>query len=344
MRGVTFQAPGEVRVEDVPEPALESPDDAIVQIEASGVCGSDLHIYHGRTPVEPGFTIGHEFVGTVLAAGPEVQRAAVGDRVLGCFHTACGTCRACLRGDYHRCLHGRTFGHGSFLGNLPGAQAEQVLVPRANMALRRVPDGMGRRGRAVRGRRDGHGLSRDLACRHARRRHGRGARAGAGRAVRRAGGARLGRDAGVRGRHGRPSAWRWRAGSAPCRSISPTKTQSAWSARRPTAPGSTSPWTRWGRGPAGARDQPGARRGDRLGGGCACEQRRGAARPHLAEGLTITTGLANVIAHVDRVLAMISAGLLDPSPLVTHRMSLDDAPQAYELFDRREALKVVLAP
>ncbi|HXW58420.1 MAG TPA: alcohol dehydrogenase catalytic domain-containing protein, partial [Solirubrobacteraceae bacterium] len=142
MRAVTFQAPGEVRVDDVAEPAIERPDDAVVRIEASGVCGSDLHIYHGRTPVEQGFTIGHEFVGTVIAAGPEVQRAAVGDRVLGCFHTACGTCRACLRGDYHRCLHGRTFGHGSFLGNLPGAQAEQVLVPRANMTLRRVPEGM----------------------------------------------------------------------------------------------------------------------------------------------------------------------------------------------------------
>ncbi|HXW59866.1 MAG TPA: zinc-binding dehydrogenase, partial [Solirubrobacteraceae bacterium] len=62
------------------------------------------------------------------------------------------------------------------------------------------------------------------------------------------------------------------------------------------------------------------------------------------KGITITTGLANVIAHVDRVLAMISAGLLDPAPLVTHRMSLDDAPEAYELFDRREALKVVLSP
>ena len=54
-------------------------------------------------PVEPGFTIGHEFVGTVLGAGADVERVAVGDRVLGCFHTACATCAACLRGDYHRC-------------------------------------------------------------------------------------------------------------------------------------------------------------------------------------------------------------------------------------------------
>ena len=74
MRAVTFQAPFEVRVEDRPEPTLEAPGDAIVRIEASGVCGSDLHIYHGRVKIEPGFTIGHEFVGTVLETGDAVSR------------------------------------------------------------------------------------------------------------------------------------------------------------------------------------------------------------------------------------------------------------------------------
>ena len=140
MRAVTFQAPEQVRVEDKPEPELAAPDDVIVDVESSGVCGSDLHIYHGRVPVEQGFTIGHEFVGTVLAAGEGVDRVAVGDRVVGCFHTACATCDPCLRGDYHRCANGQTFGHGSHLGNLQGAQAERLLVPRSNLTLRRVPD------------------------------------------------------------------------------------------------------------------------------------------------------------------------------------------------------------
>jgi threonine dehydrogenase-like Zn-dependent dehydrogenase len=72
MRAVTFQAPGEVRVDDVAEPEIVAATDAIVQIEASGVCGSDLHIYHGRVKIEPGFTIGHEYVGTVTAVGDEV--------------------------------------------------------------------------------------------------------------------------------------------------------------------------------------------------------------------------------------------------------------------------------
>ena len=80
MRAVTFQAPEVVRVEDVPEPELAEPTDAIVRIEASGVCGSDLHIYHGRVKIEPGFTIGHEYVGTIVATGDAVLRVAVGDR------------------------------------------------------------------------------------------------------------------------------------------------------------------------------------------------------------------------------------------------------------------------
>ena len=85
MRAVTFQAPGVVSVEERPEPQLIDPEDAIVRIDATGVCGSDLHIFHGRVQIEPGFTIGHEYVGTVLAAGDAVTRVSVGDRVLGCF-------------------------------------------------------------------------------------------------------------------------------------------------------------------------------------------------------------------------------------------------------------------
>src|SRR5919206_3401026 len=142
MQAVTFQAPGEVRVEERPEPELLAADDAVVQIEATGICGSDLHIYHGRVQIEPGFTIGHEFVGTVTAAGEAVTEVSEGDRVLGCYCTACGNCFFCRRGDYHKCDHGRVFGHGATLGSLQGAQAESVLVPNANLTLRRVPEGM----------------------------------------------------------------------------------------------------------------------------------------------------------------------------------------------------------
>src|SRR5918999_359861 len=142
MQAVTFQAPGEVRVEDRPEPELVERDDAVVRVEATGVCGSDLHIYHGRVVIEPGFTLGHEFVGTVVAAGDAVTDVAEGDRVLGCYCSACGNCFFCRRGDFHKCDDGRVFGHGKTLGSLQGAQAELVLVPHANLTLRRVPEGM----------------------------------------------------------------------------------------------------------------------------------------------------------------------------------------------------------
>ena len=76
MLAVTFQEPGRVAVEERPDPELQAPDDAIVRIEATGICGSDLHIYHGRVQIEPGFTIGHEFVGTVEAVGDSVTDVA----------------------------------------------------------------------------------------------------------------------------------------------------------------------------------------------------------------------------------------------------------------------------
>src|SRR3954453_7500675 len=143
MQAVTFQAPGEVRLDDRPEPQLTHTDDAVVRVEATGICGSDLHIYHGRVQIEPGFTLGHEFVGTVLSAGEAVTEVSEGDRVLGCYCSACGNCFFCRRGDFHKCDDGRVFGHGKTLGSLQGAQAEQVLVPHANLTLRRVPEGMG---------------------------------------------------------------------------------------------------------------------------------------------------------------------------------------------------------
>src|SRR5918992_3428364 len=142
VQAVTFQAPGEVRLEERPEPEPLERDDAVVRVEATGVCGSDLHIYHGRVQIEPGFILGHEFVGTVLAAGDGVTEVSEGDRVLGCYCSACGNCFFCRRGDYHKCDEGRVFGHGKTLGSLQGAQAEQVLVPHADLTLRRVPEGL----------------------------------------------------------------------------------------------------------------------------------------------------------------------------------------------------------
>ena len=344
MRAVTFQSPGEVRIEEKPEPEPRAADDAVVRVEASGICGSDLHIFHGRVPVEQGFTIGHEFVGTVLAAGEDVERVAVGDRVLGCFHTACGTCVACLRGDYHRCERGGVFGHGANLGGLEGAQAEQLLVPRANLTLRRVPDGVSDEVALFAGDVLGTGFH---AIEHA------GTRTGDSVAVLGLGpvglcavqAARAAGAAGVFAVDSVPQRLEMAAsfGATP---VHLTEEEPKRVIREATE----------GRGVdvvVDAVGDPGplamavslARNAGTVS-GVGAYAGVGEVPLGLAwlKGLTLRLGLANVIAHVDRVLALVEAGRLDPAPLVTHRMSLDDAAEAYALYDRREALKIVLTP
>lgn len=344
MRAVTFQAPGEVRVEDRPAPEPLAPDDAVVRVEASGICGSDLHIYHGRVPVEPGFTIGHEFTGTVVAAGEGVERVSVGDRVLGTFHTACATCPACLRGDYHRCRDGRTFGHGAHLGDLQGAQAEQLLVPRANLTLRRVPEGMPAEVALFAGDVMGTGFH---AIAHAGMRSGDTvAVVGLGpvglcavQAARAAGAQRVFAVDSVEQRLRMAE----RFGAVP---LHLTEDDPKRAVRADTdglgadivvdAVGDPEPLAL----------AIGLARDAGVVSGVGAYAGRGEVPLGLAwlKGLQLRLGLANVIAHVDRVLALMDKGTLDPSPLVTHRMPLDRAPEAYDLFDRREALKVILTP
>lgn len=344
MRAVTFQSPGQVAVQDVPEPALARPDDAIVQVAASGICGSDLHIYHGRVPVETGFTIGHELVGTVLEAGEEVERVGVGQRVVGCFHTACGTCVACVRGDYHRCLNGRTFGHGSKLGDLQGAQAERVLVPRANLTLRPVPEAMSDEVALFAGDVLGTGYH---AIAHA--------------------GLRSGDTAAVIGLGpvGLCAVQSARAAGATQVFAIDTVPERLDMARRFGAqalhlteddPKRAIRAATGGLGVDVAVDAVGdpaplalaisLARDAGVVSGIGAYAGRGEVPLGLAwlKGVTLRLGLANVIAHVDRVLAMISSGLLDPAPLVSTHMALRDAAEAYAMYDRREALKIVLIP
>ncbi len=343
MHAVTFQAPGEVALEQRPEPELGAADDAIVRIEATGICGSDLHIYHGRVPVERGFTIGHEFVGTVLAAGADVERVAVGERVLGCFHTACATCTSCIRGDYHRCERGRTFGHGSKLGDLQGAQAEQLLVPRANLTLRRVPEGMSADVALFAGDVMGTGYH---AVTHAGVRPGDTvAVLGLGpvglcavQAARAAGAAHvfaidtvedrlaMARQFGAEALHLTEQDPKRAIRAATGRGVDVTVDAVGDAGPLELAVSLTRD--------AGTVSGIGAYAGR-------AEVPLGLA---WLKGLTLRLGLANVIAHVDRVLALMAAGTLDPTPLVTHHMPLADAPEAYRLYDAREALKIVLTP
>ena len=344
MRAVTFQAANEVRVDEKPDPQVGAADEVLLRVEASGICGSDLHIYHGRVPVEQGFTIGHEYVGTVLDAGADVERVAVGDRVLGCFHTACATCAACLRGDYHRCERQRTFGHGSHLGDLQGAQAELLVVPRANLTLRRVPEGMSDEAALFAGDVMGTGYH---AVAHA------GMKAGDTVAV--LGLGPVGLCAVQSALAGGAvevfavdsvAARLEMAASFGATPIHLTEEEPKKAVRAATE----------GRGvdvvvdavgdPAPLAMAISLCRDAGTVSGIGAYAGKGEVPLGLAwlKGLQLRLGLANVIAHVDRVLALIEAGKLDPAPLVTHHMKLDEAAEAYEIYDNREALKIVLTP
>lgn len=344
MRAVTFQAPGEVRVDDVPEPELTAPDEAIVRVEASGICGSDLHIYHGRVVIEQGFTLGHEYVGTVTAAGDAVTRVSEGDRVLGTYCTACGECFFCRRGDFHKCDHGRVFGHGETLGSLQGAQAELLLVPNADLTLRAVPEGMSDDVALFAGDVMATGYHAVVEC---------GVEEGSVVAV-------LGL-----GPVGLCSVQSALAEGAAGVIAVDTVAQRLELARTLGAepvhlteedPRAAVKALTEGRGADATIDAVG--HPDALELACRLTRKAGTVSAtgvyaeridvHMGivwiKALTLKTGHANVIKHVDPVLERLSSGVLDPTSMVTHHMGLDEAADAYDIYDRREALKIVLRP
>ena len=139
MRAVTFQDVGRIELQDVPKPEIQEPDDVLLKVTTTAICGSDLHVLHGRIPgMLPGSILGHEFMGVIEAAGPEVKNFREGDRVLASFMIPCGTCWFCSRGSFNRCPDQRVFGYGAFLGDVNGGQAEYVRIPAADRCLHHI--------------------------------------------------------------------------------------------------------------------------------------------------------------------------------------------------------------
>ncbi|KUN39771.1 Zn-dependent alcohol dehydrogenase [Streptomyces longwoodensis] len=151
MKAVTWQGKRDVRVEEVPDPRIEEPTDAIIRITSSGLCGSDLHLYEVLTPfMTPGDILGHEPMGIVEEVGAGVPDLAVGDRVVVPFQIACGTCWMCLTGLPTQCettqvrsqgMGAPLFGYTRLYGAVPGAQAEYLRVPQAQFGPIKVPEG-----------------------------------------------------------------------------------------------------------------------------------------------------------------------------------------------------------
>ncbi len=160
MKALVWHDPKDVRCDEIPDPRIEHPRDAIVKVTSCAICGSDLHLYDGFMPgMKNGDVIGHEFMGEVMEVGPEAKgQLKVGDRIVVPFTIFCGECQQCRRGNYSLCetsnrnkdlaskAFGRTtaglFGYTHLTGGYPGGQAEYVRVPYADHTHIKVPNGL----------------------------------------------------------------------------------------------------------------------------------------------------------------------------------------------------------
>ena len=151
MRALTWQGRRDVRVDDVPDPTIQHPTDAVVRITSSAICGSDLHLYEVLGPyLAPGDVLGHEPMGIVEEVGAEVTHIAPGDRVVIPFNISCGSCWMCSRGLFAQCETTQVkeqgkgaslFGYTSLYGSVPGGQAQYLRVPQAHFGPIKVPEG-----------------------------------------------------------------------------------------------------------------------------------------------------------------------------------------------------------
>lgn len=146
MNAVVYQGPHEVAVEEVEEPEIEHPNDVVIDITTTCICGSDLHMYEGRTAAEPGIVFGHENMGIVSEVGDAVSDLEVGDRVVAPFNVACGFCENCEDGYTGFCTNvnpgfaGGAYGYVA-MGPYTGGQTEKLRIPYADFNALKLPDG-----------------------------------------------------------------------------------------------------------------------------------------------------------------------------------------------------------
>lgn len=151
MKAMTYQGPARVRIEEKPEPRIEHPFDVVLRVTRAAICGSDLHLYHGMIPdTRVGHTFGHEFTGVVEEVGPAVETLRRGDRVVVPFNISCGRCASCKRGLTALCESSNpnssmacgVYGYSHTTGGYDGGQAELVRVPFADFGPMKIPDDM----------------------------------------------------------------------------------------------------------------------------------------------------------------------------------------------------------
>lgn len=345
MRAVVYRDVGVVEVAEVPEPTIVEARDAIVRVGMTAICGSDLHLFHGKAPLEPGDTIGHEAVGVVEHVGAGVTRFAPGDRVVASFDIACGSCWFCRKGQTQLCEDFAFLGYGVFGGSLGGAQAELLRVPVADVNLLAVPDGLEDEralfvGDTLTTGAYAAGLARiaegDVV-----------AVVGAGpvgyfcaQAARAAGASVLALDLDAT-----RLAIAERMGAIPI-DVSARNAQTAVD-EHTDGRGADVVIEAVGTGKALERSLDIVRRGGTVVvmGVYTSELVQAQVGVWWIRALKILfAGTTPIHAWWERVMKQVEAGRLDPLPIVSHRLPLDEAPRAYELFDSKRATKVLLKP
>jgi len=340
-----MHGPGDFRVGEVERPALSGADQALVRVTLSAICGSDLHIYHGHSPVNEGAVLGHEFVGVVEEVGDEVRRVDSGDRVVAAFFTACGRCRLCRRGWWAQCEERAIFGHGEHFGDLGGGQAEYCVVPNADLNLAAVPAGVGDEQAFF----VGDILSTGYFA--------------AERGLITPGDTVAVIGAGPVGLMAVMCAQLFGPGRVYCVDMVEERLQLARELgaipidSRRTSPEAEIQTVTQGAGADAVLECVGQMsaiatafnccRGGGTVSSVGVPSKTTADFPYLeawTRDLTFRSGCANVHAYMRPLLELIDAGRLRPERIISHRMKLEEATEAYRLFDQRKATKIVLTP
>ena len=343
MKAVVLRGPGDVCLDEVPDPVLQAETDAIVRVKVTAICGADLGPMHGKIPgFEYGTILGHEFAGVVVDVGSGVNSVRPGQRVTNMSLVADGTCAACRAGRVTQCSGRALFGYSGVYPRLDGAQAELVRVPHADTVLSPLPEAVSDEAAVfladnlptaydavVRGE-----VTRDdLVCVV-----GLGAVGLMAVMVALDIGATVFAVDGVADR-------RQLAAALGAQAFEPEEVSAAIAASTeglgadvvveaagtPGALGAALQLAR-GRGivsVVGAHFEPDYPLNNGL---------------MFARELTLRFSIGDSLAHRQRLISMISEGRLDPARVVTHRMRLDEAVEAYRLFDSREATKVAMTP
>jgi alcohol dehydrogenase len=343
VKAVVLRGPGEVHLDEVADPVLQAETDAVVRVELTAICGADLGPLHGKTPgFEYGTILGHEFAGVVVDVGSAVTSVRPGQRVTNMSLVADGTCAACRAGRVTQCSGRALFGYSGVYPRLDGAQAELVRVPHADTVLSPLPETVSNEAAVFLA--DNLPTAYDAVLRGEVTRDDLVCVVGLGAVGLMAVMVALDVGATVFAVDGVAERRRLAAGLG-ADVFEPEEVGEAIAgvseglgadvvieaAGTPGALGAALQLAR-GRGivsVVGAHFEPDYPLNNGL---------------MFARELTLRFSIGDSLAHRKTLISMISQGRLDPAAVITHRMPLDDAVEAYRLFDSREATKVAMAP